>query len=272
MLKVLKLADTFFKVAQEVWWNDPVDETKGAALPDSFWIKFVQMCKRLEVSPFEMAAVLNNESGLKASARNFASGKDKPPVAQGLNQLIKHTAVKGYGMSEELWKRFYKLSAEDQLPWVEKYFKGRAGGKNAGQLYLLNFGGFNNPDGSLYASLEAQKAYKAQHPDAEFPRSSYQQKAIEQNPGLVDASGRIMPSAVTSLVKSGVPDGIRAKIEASLKATEGKPVPGFQEPDPNPKNLAATPRTPAPLAQAPAAATPAASGSEEDALLRMFWS
>src|SRR5690606_2038664 len=113
--KILSFANTF-KLASAVWWNDPVQVQKGGNLPDSFWIKFVEMCKRLGVSPYELASVINNESGFNASARNFAAGPNKPPVAQGLTQFIKNTAVRGFGMSEDLWKQYYKLSAEEQLP------------------------------------------------------------------------------------------------------------------------------------------------------------
>lgn len=229
--KILSFANTF-KLASAVWWNDPVQVQKGGNLPDSFWIKFVEMCKRLGVSPYELASVINNESGFNASARNFAAGPNKPPVAQGLTQFIKNTAVRGFGMSEDLWKQYYKLSAEEQLPWVEKYFQGKAKGKNAGDLYLMNFGGFKNPDGSIYASKAAQEAFKKIHPDAVFQSPNYQQKAIEQNPGLADGSGRIMPDKIRQSAKRGIPQVIAQKIEQAIRATAGRPVPPFVPPNP----------------------------------------
>jgi len=220
----------------DIWWKDSVQEQKGSSLPDSFWVKFVEMCKRLGVGPYELAIVINGESGFNAAARNFAAGPNKPPVAQGLNQFIKNTAIKGFGMSENLWMQFYKLSAEEQLPWVEKYFKGKAKGKNAGDLYLMNFGGYKNPDGSIYASKAAQKAFKKRHPDAVFQNPDYQQKAIEQNPGLVDDFGRIMPDKIKQSTKRSLPSGIFQKIKQAVQVTAGQDPPPFEEPNPQGPN------------------------------------
>jgi hypothetical protein len=212
---------------------DPGSQPKGAALPASFWIKFVQMSKRLGISPYDLAAVINRESAFSPGAQNFAAGKNKPPVAQGLSQFIKYTATKGLGMSPELWEHFAELTGEEQLGWVEKYFKGKAKGKSAGQLYLMNFGGYNNPDGSIYAGKEAQARWIAAHPDdaGKFKNPDYQQKAIEQNPGLV-RDGKIMPKNVTDLVAGGVKSDIKARIDEAVQATAGQPVPSYEPPNP----------------------------------------
>jgi hypothetical protein len=118
------------------------------------------------------------------------------------------------------------------LKWTEKYFR-RAGakGKNAGQLYLMNFGGFNNPDGSLYAGHEAQQRWIASHPEdqGKFKNPDYQQKAIEQNPALV-SGGRIMPSSVTRLVSGGIRGPIREKIDQAVRAVGNSAPPPFEEP------------------------------------------
>ena len=211
--KLLKLANKFHKLAYI--------QEKGANLPMSFWVKFVQMCQRLGVEPYDLAAVINKESGFNPAAQNFAAGKDKPPVAQGLTQFIRHTA-RSLGASKDTWDNFAILSAEQQLPWIEKYFQGKASGKNAGQLYLMNFGGFNNPDGSLYASIPVQQAWIAKHPGDTFQNSAYQQKAIEQNPGLV-TNGRIVPGSITRLVSGGPPANIKQKIDEAINIiSQGK--------------------------------------------------
>lgn len=226
--------------AGDVWWKDPVKSIRGAGHPMSFWIKFVQMAQRLGVNPLDLASVIINESGFDASARNMANGPNNPPVAQGLNQMIHSIATKLVGMPEEIWRSFYKMSAEEQLPWVEKYFqKVNIKGKDAGGIYLRNFGGFNNPDGSLYAGRKAQEAWKAspagqkwmkEHPDQElFKRPSYQQTAIEQNAALVE-NDRIMPSKIRSMVKNRIGGEIGDKINTALGMTRGTPLPPYQEP------------------------------------------
>ena len=221
---------------------------QGPALSPNFWIRFVQMAQRLGVHPYELAAVINSESGFNPAAQNIQNGRI---IAQGLNQLIRTIATKTLEMSDELWENFSKLPPEEHLKWTEKFFNKfgtRLKGKSAGDIYLMNFGGFNNPDGSLYASKEAQERYKQTHPDAEFKNSDYQQKAIDQNAGLVDSSGRIMPSKVKSMVASGPPSGIKTKIDDALRATQGQSLPGYEEPNPNwtgsPTSMSNTPAQP----------------------------
>lgn len=206
---------------------------KGSALPASFWVGFVQMAKRLDVDPYNLAAVINSESGFNPGAQNIQEGRI---IAQGLNQLIHAIATKTLGMSEELWQNFSQLPPEEHLKWTEKFFRkfgDKLKGKSAGDIYLMNFGGFNNPDGSLYASKEAQERFIQANPGAEFKNSGYQQKAIEQNPGIVDQSGRIMPEQVRSLVASGPPNDIKIKIDEALRTTQGQSVPPFVDPNPN---------------------------------------
>ena len=260
------------------WWQEPLPaQPKGAALPSSFWVKFVQMCQRLEVSPYDLAAVINKESAFDPAARNFASGKNNPPVAQGFNQLIRATA-KGLGINDELWKKFAHMSAEEQLKWVEKYFRrARVKGKSAGQLYLMNFGGFNNPDGSLYAGHDAQQRWIAQHPEDKdkFKRSAYQQKAIEQNPGLV-TNGRIMASSITRLVSGGIKGDIKGKIDEAARAVGNNPPPPFEEPSGEWQGPSITPQLPSGPVPTPVPAggpqTPEPLKNEYDQLVRTFFS
>jgi hypothetical protein len=277
-LDILKLASAFEKLALAVqWWNEPVPaQPKGAALSSSFWIKFVQMCQRLGVSPYDLAAVINKESAFDPTARNFAAGKNRGPVAQGLSQFIRYTAS-GLGVKKSLWEKFAHLPAEEQLKWVEKYFKrGRAKGKSAGQLYLMNFGGFNNPDGSLYAGHDAQQAWIARHPEdqGKFKRANYQQKAIEQNPGLV-SNDRIMASSITRLVSGGIQGPIRGKIDEAVRAVGSSQPPAFQEPSPEwTGQVSQTPQYEAPIMGTPQMMQGTFESpllQESDTLLKKLW-
>jgi hypothetical protein len=159
--------------------------------PPEFWDAFDAMCRRLQVEPQELAAVLNSESSLNPKAVNYRAdpktGKPaldqfgkKIPQAKGISQFIKSTLL-GLGASPDVWDRFETMSAIDQLFWVEKYFaKSGVKGLKRGDLYLKNFGGFNNPDGSLYAS----KAHQDKHPEIVYKNPGYQEIAYQQNKGL----------------------------------------------------------------------------------------
>lgn len=165
-------------------------------LPDSFWDKYDQMCLRLKVDPVELAAVIKSESGFNPKAINYVrDSNNKPkldqqgkpiPQAKGLNQLIKSTA-KSLGMTDDIWNNFENLSAEEQLDWVEKYFtRNHIAGKSRLDIYVKNFGGYPNPDGSLYAS----KSYIEKHPQKDsFKDPDRQEKAYNQNKYL-DKEGK----------------------------------------------------------------------------------
>lgn len=270
---------TIFALAAEKWWEQtPPSQPKGAALPDSFWIKFVQMSQRMGVDPYQLAAVVNSESRFDPTVRYFAAGKNRPPVAQGLSQFIRSTALNMLKMSEDTWRYFAWMPAEQQLGWVEKYFGNRAKGKDAGSLYLMNFGGFPNPDGSLYAGTEAQQRWIAEHPEdkGKFKNPAYQQKAIEQNKPFV-TDGRIMPQTVRNKVKGGIRNpGIRKRIAAAIEATQGQPPPAYQEPDPNwspnkARSEAAGGVSAQPMAQM-SGQQPTESGQPADQLMSILWS
>jgi len=188
----------------------------GASLPDSFWDSYARMCNRIGADPYALAAVIQRESGFRPDAQNKVAGKDKPPVAQGLHQMVWSTA-KNY-MSKEQWDNLANTSAESQLEYVEKYFRGRARGKNAAQLYAMNLGGYPNPDGSAYASKAAQAEWIAAHPgDAgKFKNPDYQDLAVKQNPGIGDGQ-KIFSSDLAKFVEGGPPAVLRTKIDEALK-------------------------------------------------------
>jgi hypothetical protein len=219
---------------------------KGSGLPAEFWIQFVQMCQRLNANPYNIAAVINNESGFDPAARNIQGGKI---IAQGFNQLIKKTAQM-LGITDHLWENFYLLPPTESLKWTEKFFQRfPVQNKTAGDIYLMNFGGYKNPDGSIYASLAFQEAYKKQHPEAVFKNPQYQDLAVKQNSGLAEG-GRIMPDKVRSMVANGPPSGIKSKIDEAIQSIQGQATPPFSEPNPNwqpsdaPQDSVVTPAAP----------------------------
>lgn len=119
------------KELKEKWSN------KKPHLTDSFYKKVVKIAKELNCSPDSLMAVMNAESGIKATAKNPNSS------ATGLIQFMASTA-KELGTTTEALKN---MSEEQQLKYVEKYLKNMkkvAGLKkkdfvDAGTLYALVF-------------------------------------------------------------------------------------------------------------------------------------
>ena len=102
-----------------------------------FWADFVAMCNRLHCKPEDMVAAILMESGFNPAA---ATGQ-----AKGLNQIIKSVALSPTKplMTKEQWERYGQMSAEEQLPFVEKYFQSfrQPGWANATHIYAANIGG-----------------------------------------------------------------------------------------------------------------------------------
>jgi len=187
----------------------------NSKLNNDFWIKFIEMCKRLQVKPQELASVLRNESRFDPQAVNYVTDPKtnkhkinpnrplndrhhgKIPQAKGLNQLIKSTA-KSLGMTDEEWENYDLESAEDQLKWVEKYFeRNPIKGLSRGDIYVKNFGGYHNKqNGIMYASQKYMNA----HSEINWQNQQNQNKAYEQNKALdKDNKGYI---TVTDLKKT----------------------------------------------------------------------
>lgn len=147
--------------------NAGLDLTAVQKLSENFWIRFVEMSKRLGARPEDLAKVINSESGFDPRATNVQDGK---VIAKGLNQLTKKTA-KALGMSEEEWKSYENVPAEEQLKYVEKFFRsvGNMTGvgnkwESATQLYVANFAPkyvrqASNPNTVLYSKQDNSDAY-----------------------------------------------------------------------------------------------------------------
>jgi len=162
------------------------DGAKGAALPDSFWQSYVLMCQRLKTDPNDLAAVLHKESGFDPKAQNLSKGS----TAQGLCQFVRDTATSDrVRMDKETWPVYALLSAEEQLVYVERFYKGRAAGKTKDDLNLITFGDYQNPDGSVYASEQAQKDWIKDHPQDKFKNPEKQAKNLFYNKGTSSNDG-----------------------------------------------------------------------------------
>lgn len=192
---------------------DPIasDNSKGlsgSALPPEFWVEYVQMCGRLKVNPNELAAVINSESGFDPSSVAIRNGK---PVAKGLNQIIEKNAGIT-GISD--WSTFEDQSARQQLPAVEAYFaKCGVQGQDRTGIYAKNFGGYSNPNGSRYASLQFINSYQPEADRVKFAQPEYQDVCYKQNAGLdKDGKGFISTADLTRNAASGPPSAIRQRI------------------------------------------------------------
>lgn len=88
------------------------------------------MCQRLSIKPDHLKLVMHKESGINPQARNKTTG------ATGLIQFMPDTA-RGLGTSIHA---LYRMSATEQLTYVEKYYQPYAGKMHtAGDLYLATF-------------------------------------------------------------------------------------------------------------------------------------
>lgn len=172
-----------------------IDSTAAPKLSDQFWIQFVQMCNRLGAVPEDLAKVIYSESGFDPHATNVQNGHI---IAKGLNQLIKKTAH-SLGMSDQEWDNFENVSAETQLPYIEKYFHnvGTAAGvsgkwANAGQLYVANFA--------------PRYIHRADNPNVVLYDANVNQLEYSQNKGLDrNNKGVITAGDLTKTVQKPLP-------------------------------------------------------------------
>ncbi len=231
----------------------------------AFWDAYIKMVKRLGADPYAIAAVMQRESGINPKAKNLARGKDGKVIldskgnpvilAQGINQLSRAGLPAGKAGDAE-WETVANLSAEEQLKYVEKTFSGKAKGKTATQMYSVNLGGYHdtNPDGSSYASIEAQNRWLAAHPEdnvkepwgnpkvihpednGRFRRSANQQSCYNGNPafqtgpngekGPRGVPGGVIMRDALGVYMAGLPTpAVRAEIDAALARAGGNYTP-----------------------------------------------
>lgn len=109
----------------------------------------------------DVLGVLKAESGIQSTIKNGIG-------CAGMNQICNLSQV-GWPGGNSNRDAYLKLNPEDQWPWVEKWFRQAASGKehllaNMGRLYLLNFnpGNIDKPDNFVL--------YRAR-PDGPDPRT-----------------------------------------------------------------------------------------------------
>lgn len=110
----------------------PPTPRKPAVLPDSFFRELKAISARLPCDPGDLLAVMVSESGADPAAQN-PNGR-----ATGLIQFMPAT-LQGLGWTSGP-DEFRKLSAEQQLPYVERYFRPHRGKLTSpGRLYQATF-------------------------------------------------------------------------------------------------------------------------------------
>jgi hypothetical protein len=109
-----------------------VDDT-CPGLPDQFFIDLQRLCGSLSCVPLDLLAVMANQSGVRADAQHRTSR------ATGLIQLTPMT-LRGLGWATGP-DAFRRLTAVEQLPYVQKYFQPfvRHGLGSSGRLYQTLF-------------------------------------------------------------------------------------------------------------------------------------
>lgn len=185
--------------------NAGINPAASKQLSPDFWSQFVQMCGRLGANPEDLARVINSESGFDSRATNIQGGH---VVAKGLNQFIESTA-KSLGMSDVEWDNYENTSPEEQLKYVEKYFRnvGKATGQDgkwasATQLYVANFA--------------PKYVQQASNPNAVLYSSDTNTKEYEQNKGLDrDGKGHITAGDLARSVQGKLPPHIVQAINAA---------------------------------------------------------
>lgn len=191
-----------------------VNPSASHQLSNQFWIKFVQMCDRLGAKPEDLAKVIFSESGFDPQATNV---QDNHIIAKGLNQLIKKTAL-SLGMTEQEWNNYEHIPAENQLPYVEKYFH--------------NVGKATNTDGNwtsatqLYVANFAPKyVHKAADPHAVLYSDLDNHDEYVHNKGLDrERKGHITAGDLAKSVQKNLPDYILSAIDNAKTIISGKSI------------------------------------------------
>lgn len=84
-------------------------------LSDSFFTRWALMCQRLDVAPLDLMRVAYSESSVRANAHNPHGD------AVGLIQFMPATLL-GLGWTRG-WQAFSQLPADEQVSYVERYFR-----------------------------------------------------------------------------------------------------------------------------------------------------
>ena len=165
----------------------------GDKLDDNFFVGLKNMCGRLGCDPRDMLALMHLEAGLDPNITRPHHG------ARGLNQMIpsvlKGKAIGWQGTIDE----YGNLSAAQQLPWIEKYFRSIMNTYKTGPLnsltllYLANF---------WPASLK-NPAIQEHNPNAIVLSKDKYPREYEENKGLdVNKDGVITYNDIDKIISS----------------------------------------------------------------------
>jgi hypothetical protein len=152
----------------------------GDKLDNNFFVNLKAMCNRLGCNPEDMLAIMNLESGLDPAAAN-----PKYP-ARGLTQIepFHYKNLDFHGTNRD----FARLSAVEQLPYIERYFENVMNTYHTGplrsrtELYIANF----------WPAALSNRAVQSQDPNAVIVDSAKNPKEYTANKGLdVDKDGKI---------------------------------------------------------------------------------
>jgi hypothetical protein len=111
-------------------------------LSDAFFSALIPMAQRIGTKPEDLIVVFAGESGLNPAQGTPPAGSDNAG-GKGLSAITRDVASVA-GLTDDQWKAFHLLSAEQQLPYIETYFAkilasfGLKGYRNALELYLAN--------------------------------------------------------------------------------------------------------------------------------------
>ena len=140
-------------------------KSKTGNFPDKFFTRVIDISRTINCRPDDLMAIMNLESrGFKLNAVNPISG------ATGLIQFMPSTA-RGLGTSTEA---IAKMSALEQLEYVEKYLKSQK--KNAGfsENYSLN-------SGELYAIVFRPKYARKNYIAKQGEKAYTDNKGLDKN-------------------------------------------------------------------------------------------
>lgn len=155
---------------------------KKSGLSDAFYNKVVQVAKNVNCSPNNLMALMYSESKISPTTVNRKSG------ATGLIQFMPNTAI-GLGTSVSALK---KMSAEEQLKYVEKYLLAQKKAKGFGTSQL--------DAGTLYALVYVPKMARN---EVIATKTNDSKGWYSQNKGLdTNQDGKITKSELAERLKS----------------------------------------------------------------------
>lgn len=196
-------------------------------LDETFFISWVNACSRLRIDPVHLARVAYSESGMRPSAHNFNGN------AVGLIQFMPSTLL-GLGWTKG-WDAFGQLTATEQVPFVERYYRVYAPECTSDALcYVATF---------LPALLHNAAAMG--HDYVLCGKDGPLAWAYRANPGLDrDGDGRITVGDLSRQLETACKGARYAAIVDRIQRARGEDPPPIPEPEPTLPDLPFIPGNP----------------------------